>query len=379
MHPETLNTFLATGTVKPDSGKQAMISVVRPAGSSGGKSASAGSAFSAAYNKVAYANKSASRGADAETSSKETKTATEAGDSKGSGAPAQAGLQEESDPAHHHALDTPSTPDSNQSAPDDSAASGGSAVIRQALLTISQALHLPADPDLEELLITGAEGTTAQQLSDILATLKNISSVLGEAASKGTVLDTGNSTIDAQASGNLAALLDSQIFKIELGASMLGVGETGSEPLPQVDGCSGANIPQAIDPSALSMSAAQLQSLMSGSAPSQEELQALVEKIAALCGSDAQPDGGEGESKDSGSEDSGADAAFGALAASMGDATQPAAIMDNAATPLPPRAATTASCNNSPTGCSRQSAREFPKSASRYNPNRLVRSSCGYR
>ena len=323
MQPETLNTSLLLGKVNADTGKLAGISAAR--------SAAAGSAFSAAYKKVAHANKSASRGAAAKTASPGKKAAEDAGDAKSSGCSLHTGLQQKRNAAPAHAA-----ADSNQQASDDAEASGGSAIIRQALLTISQALHLPADSDLDTLLITGADGSTGEQLSDILATLKNISSILGEAASTGTSLDTGSSTIDVQASGNLASLLDSQIFNIELGASMLGIGEqVGSELSQKLDGSSGANIPQAMDPSALSMSAAQLQSLMSGSAPSAEELQALVEKIAALCGSEAPLDSGEDGSKESGSGNSGADSALEALAASMGDATPPAAIMENATSAAP--------------------------------------------
>jgi flagellar hook-length control protein FliK len=290
----------------------------------------AGSDFAETYKKIAHANKTASRAGSAEASSGEKKTTANSNDSSGSGDSRPGNPPDEVDTDRAHAVTTASSPGSEQTASDTGVASSGSEVIRQALLAISQALHLPADSDLDELLVDGTAPDTADQLANILATLKSISGILDGAASNGTALDTGDSTIDARTSADLAGVLDSQIFKIELGASMLGIGEqVGSEVAQKLAISSGGNIPQAIDPSALSMSSSQLQALLSGSASSPDALQSLVEKIAALCGSETPlNDNGEG-SPESGSDDTAAQAALGTLAASMGESASPAALLGN--------------------------------------------------
>lgn len=153
-------------------------------------------------------------------------------------------------------------------------------VISKALTAISDKLHLSIDPDLKQLSISTVSKETVQQLSEIMAALKNIAGLIDGAVANNQKLDLGNQVLDVSQLRELGAFVQSQMFKIELGIGMLGAGDQVRETLSQLNG----NIPQTLDPAQLSMSQVHAQKVFGDifNEPA-TNLKALVEKIRELC------------------------------------------------------------------------------------------------
>jgi flagellar hook-length control protein FliK len=182
--------------------------------------------------------------------------------------------------------DTVESGNRNSSSNDDGPASALEAnrVISKALTEVSDRLHLKIDPRLKELSITSASKDTVKQLSEIMATLKNIAGLLDEAVAKNQKIDLGSSEVlDVSQSRELGAFIQSELFKVEIGIGMLGAGSQVRESLSQ-GMLPGGNIPQALDPAQITMSATHVQKVFGDmfTDPS-SNLTLLAQKIRELC------------------------------------------------------------------------------------------------
>jgi flagellar hook-length control protein FliK len=158
-----------------------------------------------------------------------------------------------------------------------------SELISQALQTVSDGLHLTVDPALKNLSIETTSQETVQQLSEVLFTLKKIAGLLDEAAAQNKQLDTGAQIIDPTEARQLSSLLHAQAFRVEIGASMLGIADQVSAAVAQKLSLPfSGDIPQAADPSQMSTPQAQalFKELLGESSGG---LSALAEKIRELC------------------------------------------------------------------------------------------------
>jgi flagellar hook-length control protein FliK len=170
----------------------------------------------------------------------------------------------------------------------DPASSEASAIISQALQVLSDALHITVDPDLKQLSISKVSKDTVQQLSEILFALKKIGGLLDEAVANNQKLDTGTAIIDVPEAQQLSTLVHTQMFRIELGVSMLGIADQVSGEVAQKLAIPfSGNIPQAVDPAQMSMP--QASKMFEGLlADSTKDLAALAEKIRELCAKNLQ-------------------------------------------------------------------------------------------
>jgi flagellar hook-length control protein FliK len=176
-----------------------------------------------------------------------------------------------------------------QSADEDSAhdpvAAQASAIISQSLMALTAALHIDTDPELQQLSIAGKSDEAVEQLSDILATLKKLAGVFDAAVAQDQQLDIGNKTYDVPTSQKLATLIHAQVFRIEIAASMLGIAERLNGALAEkLQVPFGGNIPQAMEPSQLSMPQSHLQQLLGQAVPDPSvTISVLAQKIRELC------------------------------------------------------------------------------------------------
>jgi flagellar hook-length control protein FliK len=172
-----------------------------------------------------------------------------------------------------------------------SKADKASKVIRHTLVDMSKKLNMDVDSSLGDLSLTSASAASAEQLAEILYSLKKIAGLLDDAVSKNQGLDTGSAMLSAKEAKAMSTFIHSSIFRIELGVSMLGAADPVSSALAaKLEQPGAGNIPQALDPSQMSMPAAH-QAKMSG-ALSQEfdGGSLLVQKIRELCASITQKD-----------------------------------------------------------------------------------------
>ena len=171
----------------------------------------------------------------------------------------------------------------------DPAAAEASTVISQALQALSEGLHLTIDPDLKQLSLSKPSKDTVQQLSEILCALKKVAGLLDGAVAQNQQLDTGSGVIDVAESQKLSELVHTQMFRIEIGVSMLGVADQVSGEVAQKLALPfSGDIPQASDPS--QMSNPQAKKIFDGVlGESSKDLSQLVEKIKDLCAENSQP------------------------------------------------------------------------------------------
>jgi flagellar hook-length control protein FliK len=167
------------------------------------------------------------------------------------------------------------------------ATSDASAIISQALLEISEALHLKIDPGLKNLSFTGsaAEGLS-EQFSDILSTLKQIAGVLNDAAVNNQKMAPGsNPTIGVQQAREMALFIQVRVFRIEIGVSMLGMADKVQADLAQKPAKPFTNgIPQALDPKTITMPQSQIEKMLGTFfQESSSNIAALVQKMRELC------------------------------------------------------------------------------------------------
>lgn len=161
-----------------------------------------------------------------------------------------------------------------------------SEIIIQALFDISDALQLNIVPGLDQVSFNSASEDTVEQLTQIVHDLKTIINALDMAVSQDQSIDTGKQVITSKNAEKLVTTLKSELFKIEIGINMLGKSEDVQNQLAQkMDIPFSSGIPQATDPSLLSMSSEQTRKLFSevlGKNENSSNVSQLVKKLNEL-------------------------------------------------------------------------------------------------
>ncbi len=163
----------------------------------------------------------------------------------------------------------------------------GASLIRDAIATITKALNLKTQSGLENFgSVTPSQGMV-DQLAELLSTLKGIAGVLDESVTMNQPLEYRNLSLDVSAAANLQQLIHEQMFKIEIGLKMMGISGDVSAVMARKDSVVQdavavmSGIPQATDPSKLSMPAIHARQVMGEVFESKEQkVDALLTKLA---------------------------------------------------------------------------------------------------
>ncbi|MBN1128386.1 MAG: flagellar hook-length control protein FliK [Chitinispirillaceae bacterium] len=177
-------------------------------------------------------------------------------------------------------------PDLVPSIPTTGTAAEASVVISQALVEISEAMHLKIDSGLQNLMLTESAGDLSGQFSEILYTLKQIVQVLQEAVAKNQAISLdGKTVIGVPQAKELVELVQVRIFRIEIGVSMLGIADKVQAELAQkLSLPQSGGIVQALDPKSIAMPQAQMEKVFGEVfKDSSPNIALLVQKMRELC------------------------------------------------------------------------------------------------
>lgn len=138
-------------------------------------------------------------------------------------------------------------------------ASQATEVIVDAVRKIADTLQINIAPELDKLSLETISKQTIEQFVEIVSTLKSITEALDLSVQQGKPLDTGRAVLDIQSATEVADTLRSELFKIQLGLNMVGIGEEVElESARQLNISSTIGIPQASNPQNLSMPVEQI-------------------------------------------------------------------------------------------------------------------------
>ena len=161
-----------------------------------------------------------------------------------------------------------------------------SEIIKQALIDIAEVLQLNIVPGLDQVSFKEANDETVAQVTQIVHDLKSIMGALETAVKQDQPIDTGKMVIESGDASDLVAKLKAELFKIEIGINMLGKSEEVQNQLAlKTETPFSSGIPQAIDPSQLSMSMEQAKKIFTEAMnPSEDDsnVSQLVKKINEL-------------------------------------------------------------------------------------------------
>lgn len=137
----------------------------------------------------------------------------------------------------------------------DQAAENAGACIAQALSAVAVLLDLGEIPEIKGLSVSGPSPEIVQQFSDILSSLKKIVAQFDDAVVKQqSIMLPNGSEITLPQAAELAGQIRTQIFRIEFGVGMLGMGEAVQSGLAQkLDLPFAGDIPQAMNPATVTM------------------------------------------------------------------------------------------------------------------------------
>jgi len=133
--------------------------------------------------------------------------------------------------------------------------------VREAIADVSELLNINIQPGIDQLSLKNLDENSTEQFAEILYSLKMICEVLDESAAQNQSIQIGNTNIDPNQAVEMSSKIKAEIFKIEIGLNMLGVSQIVQDKLSikmeqQLSNQGG--IPQASDPSELSMPASQV-------------------------------------------------------------------------------------------------------------------------
>lgn len=170
-------------------------------------------------------------------------------------------------------------PDENDSCQSEQA----SELIKQSLVDISDFLQLNIAPGLDQVAFDSADSETVEQFAQIVHNLKNIIKALEVAVSQDQPIDTGKKVIEPQEAAEMITKLQAELFKIEIGINMLGKSEEVQNNLAaKLDIPFSSGIPQAIDPSELSMPVEQARKILKGIFDAEEDNSSIAQLAKKL-------------------------------------------------------------------------------------------------
>ena len=161
------------------------------------------------------------------------------------------------------------------------------ALIREAIAVITKTLNLKIQDGLDNLTsITPSQGII-DQFAEMLSTLKGIAAVLDESVNLNQPLECKNLAFDVEGAAKAQQVIHEQMFKIEMALKMLGISGDVAASMVQKDNAfqdavaTLSGIPQASDPSKLSMPVIHVKQVLGELFDSKEQkVETLLAKLA---------------------------------------------------------------------------------------------------
>lgn len=157
-------------------------------------------------------------------------------------------------------------------------------MIRDVLAAVSETFNLDIIGKIEDLELGVSAEEVVGQFTEILFALKSIVNLLVDAAEKGVTLDVQGVSIEPQEAITIEKSLRTEIFRLELALKMIGIGgEVSNGVSEKQDIPTYSGIPQAVDPSTMSVSSAQISQIIGSLIDNSEEnIQSVIEKMVRL-------------------------------------------------------------------------------------------------
>lgn len=167
-----------------------------------------------------------------------------------------------------------------------------SETIQEALVNISQELQFHIDKGIDQLNFTDEiPEDSVNYLTEILALLKDIIGCLDSASVNNEPVEIGNKIITPEMNEEVCGNIRKNMFMIEMGLNTLGISSDVAQKLSELtDNGFAGNIPQALNPSELSMPHQQAQKLFDDIVVNPDkEVESLVKKISSLILNNTEP------------------------------------------------------------------------------------------
>lgn len=135
-------------------------------------------------------------------------------------------------------------------------------VIIASVQKIADTLQIDIVSGFDKMTFDSVSNETVSKFAEIISTLKSIIDALDFSVQENETLDTGRTVLDVQSAVEVSKGLKSEMFKLQLGLNMIGIGEkiqleaSSQLGLPVYSG-----IPQASDPLSLSMPVEQIKQI----------------------------------------------------------------------------------------------------------------------
>ena len=173
----------------------------------------------------------------------------------------------------------------------------GAGLIQDAITAISKTLNLKTGDGLDALgSITPSKGL-ADQLAEMLSTLKGIAGVLDQSVKLNQPLEYKGVAVDVASAEDVQQVIHEQMFKIELAVKMMGISGEVAAAMSQKENSAGdavatlSGIPQASDPSKLAMPAIHVKQVLGEALASKEQkVGTLLTKLADTLKTGGVPD-----------------------------------------------------------------------------------------
>lgn len=162
--------------------------------------------------------------------------------------------------------------------------------IQEALINISRELKLQIDQDIDKLSFeNGVSDETVDYLAEIVMLLKEIINCLDSTAINNESVEIGDRIISPEMNDEICGYIRKNMFMIEIGLNMLNISSEIGQKLSELTNQKHAgNIPQAINPSDLSMPSRHAQKLFDNLVVNPEkEVESLIKKISLLISENA--------------------------------------------------------------------------------------------
>lgn len=162
--------------------------------------------------------------------------------------------------------------------------------IQEALINISRELKLQIDQDIDKLSFeNGVSDETVDYLAEIVMLLKEIINCLDSTAINNESVEIGDRIISPEMNDEICDYIRKNMFMIEIGLNMLNISSEIGQKLSELTNQKHAgNIPQAINPSDLSMPSRHAQKLFDNLVVNPEkEVESLIKKISLLISENA--------------------------------------------------------------------------------------------
>lgn len=242
--------------------------------------------FKETYNRIAGSNRDAKDAADSRTASRNQKSSV--GDQKNCDNRLESSGRETSesdtDKQCVSVNDSDCKNEESTDKNDKKKHEDAEKIISDALIDLAQMLNLSTASDLDKLSLENLDDGTKEQLSEILYSLKKISEVLDMAAAGNQSFEIGGLVVDPQKASEMSSTVKTELFRIEIGMNMLGVSEDVQSKLSvKLDQPFSGGIPQAKDPSELSMPVEQIRTAFGNVVNgSENEITELAQKVMQL-------------------------------------------------------------------------------------------------